>query len=76
MNSKALQPDNPARPDIQHLSLGVSVWRAYVPIVSALLGPVLLVVFRLFAGGENFISDGALMMLALWLSTCLRRFSI
>ncbi len=42
-----------------------SSWKTYFPAVLAVFGAVALVFLRLFAGGTNFISDGALMMLAL-----------
>jgi cytochrome c-type biogenesis protein CcsB len=38
---------------------------SYLPAMLAILGSVLLVLLRIKTGGEHFISDGALMMLAL-----------
>lgn len=43
----------------------VSFLRSCVPIAAALLGSAGLLLWRMVAGGENFISDAALMMLAL-----------
>jgi ABC-type transport system involved in cytochrome c biogenesis permease subunit len=40
-------------------------WRNYLPAVIAVLGAFLLTAARINFGGERFISDGALMMLAL-----------
>jgi cytochrome c-type biogenesis protein CcsB len=42
-----------------------SVLRSYLPFIIAMLGSVLMVTARIYFGGERFISDGALMMLAL-----------
>lgn len=41
------------------------VLASYAPFAIAILGSLILVTARIFAGGERFISDGALMMLAL-----------
>ncbi len=40
-------------------------WKSYLPIAFALVGSFLLLGWRISAGGANFISDGALMILAL-----------
>jgi cytochrome c-type biogenesis protein CcsB len=42
-----------------------SAFISYLPAILAIVGSVLLVLLRIQAGGERFISDGALMMLAL-----------
>jgi cytochrome c-type biogenesis protein CcsB len=42
-----------------------SNWHSYVPFLVATLGAILLAIVRLNVGGDRFISDGALMMLAL-----------
>jgi ABC-type transport system involved in cytochrome c biogenesis permease subunit len=39
--------------------------RAYLPAILSILGSILMVLLRIKAGGAGFISDGALMMLAL-----------
>lgn len=54
----------PAIPNAPELNIKAS-WRAYMPAILAILGSLLMVVLRLQIGGERFISDGALMMLAL-----------
>ena len=38
---------------------------SYLPAILAIVGSVLLVLLRIQMGGSHFISDGALMMLAL-----------
>ncbi|CAN5461441.1 hypothetical protein BH20ACI1_BH20ACI1_12760 [soil metagenome] len=40
-------------------------WSSYLPVALAIGGAILLVLLRIQMGGEGFISDGALMMLAL-----------
>ena len=40
-------------------------WRSYLPAVLAVVGSVVMVAARIAVGGERFMSDGALMMLAL-----------
>ncbi|MEO5858619.1 MAG: cytochrome c biogenesis protein CcsA [Pyrinomonadaceae bacterium] len=42
-----------------------SNWRSYTPFLISIFGSVLLLLVRISFGGERFISDGALMMLAL-----------
>lgn len=42
-----------------------SSWLSYLPAILAVVGSVLMVLLRIQLGGEHFISDGALMMLAL-----------
>ncbi len=42
-----------------------SSWRSYAPAALAISGAVLILLARLNIGGERFISDGALMLLAL-----------
>ncbi len=42
-----------------------SNWRSYVPFTISIIGAVVLSIVRLNVGGNGFISDGALMMLAL-----------
>jgi ABC-type transport system involved in cytochrome c biogenesis permease subunit len=44
---------------------GVSTWRSFVPFALAIFGSLLLLLLRINLGGASFISDGALMMLAL-----------
>ncbi|HYY99134.1 MAG TPA: cytochrome c biogenesis protein CcsA, partial [Pyrinomonadaceae bacterium] len=49
-------------PDVE---IKASSLTSYLPTALALGGAVALTVLRFYAGGQNFISDGALMMLAL-----------
>ena len=42
-----------------------SSWQSYLPVALALFGSVVMLVTRTNIGGDHFISDGALMMLAL-----------
>lgn len=42
-----------------------SSWRSYIPFAIAILGSIALLFLRINMGGASFISDGALMMLAL-----------
>lgn len=43
----------------------VSAWRSYLPFAIAIFGSIALLLLRINLGGASFISDGALMMLAL-----------
>ena len=43
----------------------VSGWRSYVPFAVAILGSFVILALRISMGGERFMSDGAMMMLAL-----------
>lgn len=43
----------------------VSSWQTYIPAGLALFGSIAFVLIRMYSGGGNFISDGALMMLGL-----------
>ena len=40
-------------------------WQSYLPVAFAVGGAILIAVLRIQMGGERFIPDGALMMLAL-----------
>ncbi|NOT47801.1 MAG: cytochrome c biogenesis protein CcsA [Acidobacteria bacterium] len=44
---------------------GLSWWRSYAPFMIAIVGSILFISAKLLIGGNRFISDGALMMLAL-----------
>jgi ABC-type transport system involved in cytochrome c biogenesis permease subunit len=44
---------------------GALSWRSYVPFALAIIGSFAMVLLRINIGGERFIADGALMMLAL-----------
>ncbi len=43
----------------------ISSWRSYVPFAIAIFGSIILLLLRINIGGASFISDGALMMIAL-----------
>lgn len=43
----------------------ITAWRSYIPFIIGLVAPFVFVLFRIYSGGAHFISDGALMMLAL-----------
>lgn len=43
----------------------VSTWRSFIPFAIAIFGSIAMLLLRISFGGERFISDGALMMLAL-----------
>jgi len=43
----------------------VSSWRSFVPFAIAIFGSITLLLLRINVGGASFISDGALMMIAL-----------
>src|SRR2546423_7757928 len=47
-----------------HYREGIS-WASYLPAILPIVGALLLALLRLQVSGERFISDGALMMLAL-----------
>ena len=57
--------DTSSTPSPSASSSSTSAWRSYLPAMIALVGSLLTVVLRLEVGGERFITDGALMMLAL-----------
>lgn len=42
-----------------------STWQSYIPFAMALFGSIALLLIRINVGGDRFIADGALMMLAL-----------
>lgn len=44
---------------------GLSNWRSFIPFIIAIAGSAILIFARISVGGDRFISDGALMMLAL-----------
>jgi ABC-type transport system involved in cytochrome c biogenesis permease subunit len=44
---------------------GVSNWRSFIPFMIAIFGSIALLLLRISVGGERFIADGALMMIAL-----------
>ncbi len=55
----------PALVGAPEIKFGPSSLKSYVPAIIAIGGSIVLTMFRYTMGGANFISDGALMMLAL-----------
>src|SRR5215213_3275078 len=55
----------PAIRVLPEVEIKASSFASYLPTALALGGAVALTVLRFYAGGQSFISDGALMMLAL-----------
>ena len=49
----------------QEESENSSFLRSFIPVGLAVFGSIAFLIIRIYAGGTNFISDGALMMLAL-----------
>ncbi len=64
MNQDILQPPALASEAKEEGEQAFS-WRSYFPIAIALIGSFVILAWRLSSGGANFISDGALMILAL-----------
>ena len=62
MSQQVLQHPLIASPEAAAAS---SNWRSYAPVAFAIAGSFLLLAWRVSAGGERFITDSALMMLAL-----------
>ncbi|HSK72255.1 MAG TPA: cytochrome c biogenesis protein CcsA [Pyrinomonadaceae bacterium] len=65
MSQEILQPPILISDEADEQKAVVSSWQSYIPFVLAMLGSFALVGLRISVGGEKFISDGALMMLAL-----------
>ena len=57
--------ETPARITAPKLDAGAWSLRAYLPALIPIVGAFALTLLRIWSGGENFIDDGALMMLAL-----------
>jgi ABC-type transport system involved in cytochrome c biogenesis permease subunit len=65
MNQEILNQPIIASGEIEEQTSGISSWRSYIPFAIAILGSFALILLRINMGVERFISDGALMMLAL-----------
>jgi cytochrome c-type biogenesis protein CcsB len=65
MNQEILNRPIIVSEDTADRTAAVTTLRSYVPAVLAIFGSFALCLWRINAGGEHFISDGALMMLAL-----------
>lgn len=65
MNEEVIQRSNIILIDKPESEVGGSPWLSYIPFLIAIFGSAALLLARINFGGERFISDGALMMLAL-----------
>ena len=65
MNQEILNQPIIASGEAEEQNESVSSWRSYIPFAIAILGSIALLFLRINMGGASFISDGALMMLAL-----------
>ena len=65
MNQEILNQPIIASDEAEKQSESISSWRSYIPFAVAILGAMALLFLRINVGGASFISDGALMMLAL-----------
>ena len=65
MNQEVLDRSKIILSDKPDSNSALSPWLSYFPFLLAILGSVALLFARISFGGEHFISDGALMMLAL-----------
>ena len=65
MSQQVLEPPIMMSAEKDDRSPMSSSWRTYIPAVLAIGGSFALLLIRINAGGERFIPDGALMMLAL-----------
>src|SRR5687768_9334793 len=65
MNQEILNQPIIASGEAEEQGESLSNWRSYIPFALAILGSIALLFLRISAGGASFISDGALMMLAL-----------
>jgi cytochrome c-type biogenesis protein CcsB len=63
MNQEILNPPVLVSDETENKSL--SSWRSFVPFAIAIFGSIALLLLRINLGGASFISDGALMMIAL-----------
>ena len=65
MSQEILQPPILVSESEEEQNKQTSSWLSYIPIAFALIGSFALLIWRISSGGQHFISDGALMMLAL-----------
>ena len=65
MSQQVLEPPILISANAKDEVLNGSLWKSYIPAFLAIFGSFALLLIRLNVGGERFISDGALMMLAL-----------
>jgi ABC-type transport system involved in cytochrome c biogenesis permease subunit len=65
MNQEILNQPVLVSPDAGESPASISTWRSFIPFAIAIVGSLALLLIRINVGGGRFISDGALMMLAL-----------
>jgi len=65
MNQQVMEPPILVADEMNGNGRELAQWRSFIPFIAALAGSVLLLITKLTVGGDRFISDGALMMLAL-----------
>ena len=65
MSQQVLEPPMMLSAEKDAKQTMLSSWRTYIPAVLAIGGSFAMLLIRINTGGERFISDGALMMLAL-----------
>jgi ABC-type transport system involved in cytochrome c biogenesis permease subunit len=65
MNQEILNQPVLASPDAGESPASISTWRSFIPFAIAIVGSLALLLIRINVGNSRFISDGALMMLAL-----------
>ncbi|MEP6947388.1 MAG: cytochrome c biogenesis protein CcsA [Acidobacteriota bacterium] len=65
MNQQVLEPPMIISADTSKESVPPSAWKTYIPVFLAIGGSFALLLIRVNVGGQHFITDGALMMLAL-----------
>jgi ABC-type transport system involved in cytochrome c biogenesis permease subunit len=65
MNQEILNQPVLIAAEADNREAAVSTWRSFIPFAVAIFGSIAVLLLRISFGGERFISDGALMMLAL-----------
>lgn len=65
MNEEAIKHPMIASGEKQDKAEKAPLWRSYFPFIAAMAGSAVMLLARVTFGGEHFISDGALMMIAL-----------
>src|SRR5215203_2749237 len=65
MNQQVMEPPILVADEMNGNGRELAQWRSFIPFIAALAGSVLLLIAKLTVGGDRFISDEALMMLAL-----------
>lgn len=65
MSQDILNPPVLIAAEAEDSEVAVSTWSSFIPFAIAIFGSIGMLLLRISFGGERFISDGALMMLAL-----------